>query len=835
MRETNMRHGAAESGTRTVSGRVVVTGPGGQVGVPGVAVSDGLVVTQTDASGLYRLTVDPQRRHTSLVFITVPSGWRAPVGRSAIPRFYRSVDLADGDIVGVDFVLHPDSESADHRHRFMALADVHVQDGSINPPAAYGRQLEQLNRYADELGSDRPRFVVIAGDLTNDATDAEFAGFRAAARGSALPIWPAPGNHDLTGRIPGGAHPKPGSRLPYRDAIDAYRRALGPEWYSFQYGGRHYVVLENYRGLAEPDQLAWLRQDLEINAVGREVVVITHVPWNVPQTAPGARTSPYLAPLGDYDVRLLLAGHTHSNDVTPGLVGHAIQAVTTSAAYSLDQTPRGFRLVEFGAHGVALPFAEFDAHRRATLVAPVGPVDDSPATVHVTRYHPPGVPAEVEYRLPPHDWQAMRQFGRHTWTAPLDGVAVLSSEAAHRIQIRGRDRPAGDWAQNQATFRVATGSPMRPRQGTPWPMFHRDPAHTGSTADVVRPPLRLAWTYLTGHTILGSSPALVHGTVFIGVRDEDGTSGNGVCALDLVSGTLRWRTATSSPVESSVAVDGDVLLVAPARGPLLGLDVATGQERWRWAPADERCWMYFSPAVADGVAYQAVVDPRGAWVVALEVTTGKPLWHTHDPVGRNWISQGSPTVTGEHVLFATAYANLVCLDRWSGDVRWQRAFGGWTRSMPVLSAGLALLACQGDRLVAVDVNGGQPQWCHEPPEPMPDAPTTATPAVVGDVIYAAFADGSVAAFDLATGAPRWRRGIGGPVTSSPAVSGDVLYVGCDAGMFRALDRSTGEVVWSYDIGCRIASSPAVTGNAVVVAAWDGNVYAFVSADGQPTP
>ena len=60
----------------------------------------------------------------------------------------------------------------------------------------------------------------MAGDLTNNATDAEFLDYRASTATSRLPVWPAVGNHEFTGGPD------------YRTRIDNYRRHVGPEWYS---------------------------------------------------------------------------------------------------------------------------------------------------------------------------------------------------------------------------------------------------------------------------------------------------------------------------------------------------------------------------------------------------------------------------------------------------------------------------------------------------------------------------------------------------------------------------------------------------------------------------
>jgi outer membrane protein assembly factor BamB len=817
----------------SVTGRVVAGDVSPARGVPGVAVTDGLAVTRTDRDGRYRLLADPNRRSTMLVYITVPSGWRAPVSEVSTPVFFQQVRPSPGGAENVDFVLYRDIAADDAEYRFIGLTDVHVEDGAVNTRDGYRRQLEGINRLGRELeGIGPPRFAVVAGHNTKTATPDEFRDYRAATAAASVPVWSAPGNHDLGGYKRGGPNPKPSSSVPYRDVIDGYRQALGPEWYSFQYGPHHYVILENYRGLREPDQLSWLEQDLQLNAAGKRVVIVTHVPWNVPQTPEDDVVRPYLDLLADFDVRLLLAGHTHTNDVSPNVIGQATQVVTTSAVTTLDQTPRGFRMVEF-RDGLRAPYYEYDADRRMTIVHPVGTVRRSPSSIQLSRYTPPDVPVQAEYRVSPGPWLPLQQRGSRAWTAAAEAA---TSPGSHELAVRVRDGANGSWTQETTTFEVADDPPARdPQQGTAWPMFHADAQHTGRTADVVAPPLDLAWVRHTSGTVLSSSPAVVGGTVYLGVRDEDSPAGNAVLALDLATGEQAWRFTADNAVEASVAVASGLVLAPSSRGPLYALDSRTGQVRWMWHPGRPgmaHCWMYFSPTVSGDLVYQAYNVANGTWIAGLDIETGQPRWGTKEPIGRNWISHASPAVAGDVVVFATAYANLVALDAQTGAVRWQQPLGAGlgVYAKPVVAGGMVFLACQGDQVAAVDLTSGEVRWRYRSDGAtlLPGAATGATPAVCDGTLYAAFTDGRIVALDAGDGTEQWRHQADGAVVSSPAVSGDVLYVGSHDGRLRALDRHTGECVWAHDLGAWVVSSPAVTGNAVVVAAWNGNLHAFTA-------
>ncbi|QVQ50750.1 PQQ-binding-like beta-propeller repeat protein [Spiractinospora alimapuensis] len=735
-------------GRKRLAGRVRNTETG--TGVADVAVSDGVTVVHTDASGAYRLPWDPTRRGTPMVQITVPSGYRTALDDARIPRFFQRLSEGARD---VDFALTPDLPSTDARFRFGHLTDVHVDESTAQTAERVSRDFmavaaEHPATPVTGAPHGSPRFTVLSGDLTNWATPEEFAAFRAAAAASPVPVWPVAGNHDLLGQSVGGPQRRRVRRPPFAEAIDAYRRHVGPEWYSFQYGGAHFVMLDNFRGLSDPDQFTWLERDLAAGAAGRDVIIVAHVPWNIPQTKNWDRAREYLELLADHNARLFLVGHIHANDVTREPFTGALHAATTSVSFGLDHTPRGYRTVDVEPGRVSTSFVA------------------------------------------------------------ADGGQVRGPE--------GRPAPGGE-----------TDAPAV-SPGTPWPMFHADPERTGAVADPVRPPLRRAWSHDCGGTILTASPVVADATVVVGTRDEHMGEHQGVVAVDMGTGERRWHTRTDGPVEASAAIVDGTVLVPEARGPLHALDATTGERRWSWTPQppkDGHHWMYFSPAVRDETVYQAFVDMAGAGVAALDVATGRELWRTKEPIGRNWIAHGSPALRGDRLVFTTAYSNLVALDARDGALLWETAFDGWTRSMPIFAGELALLACPGDQLVAVAPDGST-AWRHTSTPAVVPAPTTPTPAFVDGVVYAGFHNGRVTALRQNDGGVLWSTDVGGPITASPAIGGDTVVVATEAGRLVLLDRLHGTVRWSTDLGDHLASSPALSGNAVFVASWNGILHAL---------
>ena len=53
-------------------------------------------------------------------------------------------------------------------------------------------------------------------------------------------------------------------------------------------------------------------------------------------------------------------------------------------------------------------------------------------------------------------------------------------------------------------------------------------------------------------------------------------------AVDAATGRRLWSVGTSTEVTSGPIVTGHALLIGSRDGTLLGLDLSTGEERWRW-------------------------------------------------------------------------------------------------------------------------------------------------------------------------------------------------------------------------------------------------------------
>ena len=94
---------------------------------------------------------------------------------------------------------------------------------------------------------------------------------------------------------------------------------------------------------------------------------------------------------------------------------------------------------------------------------------------------------------------------------------------------------------------------------------------TGVSASAPPATLKLLWTYDAGD-VIDSSAAIADGVVYVGGGDGD------LLALDLASGTLRWKYATGNLIgESSPAVGADAVYIGDLGGILHAVNLRDGK------------------------------------------------------------------------------------------------------------------------------------------------------------------------------------------------------------------------------------------------------------------
>ena len=298
----------------------------GEAGITGAVVSDQHAVATTGKDGRYSLTpaggVGP-------IFVSLPDGW------SASGPFWKARPDAAGGTVDFGLVRRPTAAT----FTFLHASDTHLDSAS----------LPRIRRLKEIVTEKRPDFVVLTGDLVRDALRVGedharplFEMVVSELKSFPVPVFTVPGNHDIFGiernlSKVAADHPMYGRTM--------YRHHLGPDYYSFTWGGVRFLGLDSvdaddmsYYGHLDRGQLDWVGRDLAAAPADQPVVTFNHIPLATSiegllglmedSPAPSVITigghgqfrhvvsnlSELLQALGTHRLEIALGGHMHASE-----------------------------------------------------------------------------------------------------------------------------------------------------------------------------------------------------------------------------------------------------------------------------------------------------------------------------------------------------------------------------------------------------------------------------------------------------------------------------------------------------------------------------------------
>ena len=364
-----------------------------------------------------------------------------------------------------------------------------------------------------------------------------------------------------------------------------------------------------------------------------------------------------------------------------------------------------------------------------------------------------------------------------------------------------------------------------------WPMFQRDPAHTGFSADVRSVPRGvLKWSLKTEKQLF-ASPAVVDGVVYIGTGDKR------LLALDGQTGDIIWQVLVEYPVHSTPAVAGDFVFFGLRDGRVVALDKATGGPVWEY---DTGSVVISSPTVTDGFLYIGAGDGT---FYALDAANGKKIWsHSTD----RWI--GTSAAVFEDVVAIVSYdQRLYILDKRNGREKLRFVVTGNPRGSASFGDEHLFIGDPTGALKAVNWH----RWnipfdkikmrfhnqlflwgtVGSPPRQRgfvwgikSGFGAFSTPVVGGGRVFATDFVGRVIAVDEATGELLWSYTDTRPIVASPSATPDVVLVGDTDGVLQALDATTGALLWDFTTGSQISATPVLANGLIYLASEDGTLY-----------
>lgn len=225
---------------------------------------------------------------------------------------------------------------------------------------------------------------------------------------------------------------------------------------------------------------------------------------------------------------------------------------------------------------------------------------------------------------------------------------------------------------------------------------------------------------------MASSPLVVGDTVIVQMECQGASFATGI---DVATGETRWRlpresVATwTSPTRFRPEGSATELVLLQSRSCLTAHEPQTGKEVWRF---DADCSTISSPTAVGSTLYV----PANGGIVALGFDSKQPIPKTlwEDP--RLRIENVSPVIH-EGRLYAIRSGILVCADASSGKTLWQLRLKGTIWATPVIAAG-HLYAVNHDGLVQVVRIGDEGRLVGTRPI---DKKILASPAIADGAIY----------------------------------------------------------------------------------------------------
>ena len=307
---------------------------------------------------------------------------------------------------------------------------------------------------------------------------------------------------------------------------------------------------------------------------------------------------------------------------------------------------------------------------------------------------------------------------------------------------------------------------------------------------------------------------------------------------------LAWTVQTGGAINQTPLIVGDTIIVTPSGAPLLALDLETGEELWRFAPAQG---VWDRAFASDGK--QIFVGLKDKSIAALDASNGKLLWQKD--LG---INMQVPPLVNDGVLYApTAFvgpelkpdahgrAKLFVLNAKTGEELWVFQSDNYILQTPARNGGTLYLGGNfydpapieeggHTRIYALDLATGSPRWTYESEDGFPKR-LYATGQALVFVGYQDFMNG----VDTETGELRWRYDTGN-WTPSFLGSGDVVYFSSANTLVFALDANTGESIWQFNIPegtfNYLLDAPVLLNEKLYFLTQQGDFFALNAANGE---
>ncbi len=288
-------------------------------------------------------------------------------------------------------------------------------------------------------------------------------------------------------------------------------------------------------------------------------------------------------------------------------------------------------------------------------------------------------------------------------------------------------------------------------------------------------------------------------------------------------------------VGGGVTTAGGVVYVSSGLGVVEALDMATGSSKWRKVM---RVPIHSAPTVAGGRLFVVTDDNE---ILAMNAANGDVIW-TYQAIveSARMLTAPSPAVVDEVVIAPFASGELVAMRVQNGSVLWQDALSSGGRltplatlndiaAGPVIADGYVIASAQSGTMSAFDLRTGQRVWSQP-------AGTIGYPWVAGDFVYSVTTEGQAICLSKIDGSVVWmtqlrefkkeKKRKHRISWAGPVLAGERLMLFSSRGEGVELNPYTGAVAREFEVGGAVYVPPIIANETVYVLTDDAKVVAF---------
>lgn len=288
------------------------------------------------------------------------------------------------------------------------------------------------------------------------------------------------------------------------------------------------------------------------------------------------------------------------------------------------------------------------------------------------------------------------------------------------------------------------------------------------------------------------------------------------------------KTCVAAPTPAS---DGERIFAFYSSNDVVCLDLAGNLLWYRglthdYPNASNSLGMSSSLVVADDTLVAMVENDTDSFSVGLDVATGEERWKIARPRRANWTSPALWTADdGRQLVLLQSSAGVSAVEPRTGEEVWTYGDGASTIPSLVAVDGVAYVPSNG--ITAIRPGGNTPEVAEILWQEGSLRPGTASPVVHNGLVYVLGLPNILVCARAEDGKEQWKIRLTGNFSGSPVIAGDRLFVFSEEGTGHVVDLSgeRGRLESTRELGETILSTPAVSGNALYIRS-DGHLWKF---------